>query len=67
MKKILIAAALLCSILSACSNSTKNEHTHEHEDGSTHEDHADVAPTTKQEEFKVDSATTDTSAHISSH
>ena len=59
MKNILIAAALVCSILSACSNSANNENTHEHEDGSKHEDHAEATAPTKQEEFNVDSGKID--------
>jgi len=67
MKKILFAAALVCSVLCACSNSTKNENTHEHEDGSTHEDHTETAPPAKQEEFKVDSGQADTAVKAAPH
>lgn len=69
MKKILIAAAFVCSIVSACSNSAKNENTHEHEDGSKHEDHvgAEATPSTKQEEFNVDSGKIDTAVQAAPH
>ncbi len=67
MKKILIAAAIVCSILSACSNSAKNEKTHEHEDGSKHDDHAETTVPTKQEEFNVDSGKIDTAGKAAPH
>jgi hypothetical protein len=67
MKKILIATALVCSILTGCSNNAENENTHKHDDGSTHEDHAEGTPSSKQEEFNVDSGKIDTAAQAAPH
>lgn len=45
----------------SCSNEKKAESTHQHEDGSAHtNDEGTGLNTSKQEEFKVDSAQTDT-------
>jgi hypothetical protein len=65
MKKTMLAMAVAIGLLAAsCSNEKKTDGTHQHEDGSTHADHDSTAvDTTAQEEFKVDSASTDTATH----
>ena len=67
MKKTFLLITLVCSILSSCSNNSPKEDVHEHEDGSTHENHEDTAPATKQEEFTLDSLSSDTTAQPARH
>lgn len=63
MKKILLLASISVFVLTtSCNNSTESKNTHQHEDGSTHEDHDTTKPV--QQEFNVaDSAKTDTTVH----
>lgn len=64
MKKNMLAMAVAIGLFAASCNNKPAEGTHEHEDGTVHEEHAPpVTDTTKQEEFKVDSAKTD-SPHV---
>jgi|GEM_PF-1195503 len=65
MKKTMFAMAVAIGLFAAsCSNEKKAENTHQHDDGSTHADHDSTAvDTTAQEEFKADSATTDSATH----
>jgi hypothetical protein len=62
MKKNMLAMAVAIGLFAAsCTNEKKAEGTHQHEDGSTHDDHDHTAvDTTKQEAFKVDSVNADT-------
>lgn len=68
MKKLFFITVFLGGILSACSTNSKENNTHQHEDGSTHEDHAETTnEPTKQEEFSIDSASTDTAGKSTPH
>lgn len=62
MKKTMLAMAVAIGLFAvSCNNEKPAEGTHQHEDGSVHEAHdAPAVDTTKQEEFKVDSAKADT-------
>jgi len=65
MKKTMLAMAVAIGLFAAsCSNEKKADGTHQHEDGSTHTDHDSTSvDTTVQEEFKVDSVSTDSATH----
>lgn len=69
MKKVILLTAIICSLLSACTNtSNTNSKSHEHEDGSTHGDHTEtLADTVKQEEFNADSTSSDTAIKATPH
>lgn len=58
MKNILMSMALVVAIASACTNDSKENNTHTHDDGSAHQNHDTVKVT--QEEFTVDSTKVDT-------
>ncbi|MEJ5962948.1 hypothetical protein [Pedobacter immunditicola] len=63
MKKTMLAMAVAVGLFAVSCSNKPSEGTHEHEDGTVHEEHAStVTDTTKQEEFKVDSAKTDSTA-----
>jgi hypothetical protein len=62
MKKVFLFVSTLCTLVFfvACSDQSKTN-THQHEDGSTHSDHAPDTSKLQQQEFTVgDSAQTDT-------
>ncbi len=67
MKKLAIALTASLFLFASCGKKTDQEGTHTHEDGSTHEDHAD---TTAQEEFNAADSTghhNDSTEHEHSH
>ena len=62
MKKVFLFASTLCTLMlfTACNDQPK-ANTHQHEDGSTHSDHAPDTARLQQQEFVVgDSTKTDT-------
>lgn len=66
MKNTFLIIALFTASISiaACNNQEKKD-SHSHDDGSTHDDHAQDTTSVKQEEFKVDSAQADTAGEHS--
>jgi hypothetical protein len=63
MKKNMLAMAAAIGLFAASCSNKPAEGEHQHEDGTVHEAHdTPVTDTTKQEEFKVDSAKTDSIA-----
>jgi len=63
MKRTMLAMAIAIGLFAASCSNKPAEGEHQHEDGTVHAEHvAPVVDTTKQEEFKVDSAKTDSTA-----
>jgi hypothetical protein len=67
MKKLFIITLLFAGTFTACNTQTKEENSHQHDDGSTHADHEESETPTNQEQFNADTLKADTVNSDSTH